>query len=195
MHSPVNPVDLSALFAQLGLNPGVPSVSTTIGSLNCTNCGVPSIVVVHTPSSGTNGGASSDGGSSSTPANASAPTFVAPAAIAAQVAAAIAAQVAAAPAVQVAAAPVAPSNAPPADNANFTAVTTYDLNTPDAPGHWYSVAIGREVGVLQDWEGVVRPLVIGVPYWCCRRFATQASALAFLEDAIVGGQAFTYHGP
>ncbi|KAJ8509229.1 hypothetical protein ONZ45_g8580 [Pleurotus djamor] len=64
---------------------------------------------------------------------------------------------------------------PPADNNNYTPVNTFEVNVPDAPGHWYSIVVGREVGVYQDWEGV-------------------ASAIAFLEEAIVAGQSFTYHG-
>ncbi|KAF4570918.1 hypothetical protein EYR36_001813 [Pleurotus pulmonarius] len=69
------------------------------------------------------------------------------------------------------------STAPAANAASANFVPPPSTPGPSTPsGRWYSVTYGRQVGVYQDWFGVVEPLVIGVPNWKCKAFSTFAAA-------------------
>ncbi|KAF9493994.1 hypothetical protein BDN71DRAFT_1432076 [Pleurotus eryngii] len=64
------------------------------------------------------------------------------------------------------------STAPAANmaNANF-------IPPPNTTGScWYSVMFGCQVGVYQDWFGIVEPLVNSVPGWKCKSFSIFAAA-------------------
>ncbi|KAG6825206.1 hypothetical protein H0H92_004408 [Tricholoma furcatifolium] len=54
------------------------------------------------------------------------------------------------------------------------------LANPDA---WYIVTVGREVGVFQGWM-TVQPLILGVSGGGCKRYPSQAAALAAFEAAV-----------
>ncbi|KAF4568577.1 hypothetical protein EYR36_010589 [Pleurotus pulmonarius] len=59
-------------------------------------------------------------------------------------------------------------------------------------GRWYSVTYGRQIGVFQDWFGVVEPLVSGVPSWKCKSFSTLAAATAHFNAHVAAGQTGIY---
>ncbi|KAL4256455.1 hypothetical protein AB1N83_012230 [Pleurotus pulmonarius] len=56
-----------------------------------------------------------------------------------------------------------------------------------APGRWYAVTVGRQIGVFQDWYGVVEDLVQGVPGWRCRAFSTYAAAQLHFNAQVLAG--------
>ncbi|KAG6884099.1 hypothetical protein C0992_006995 [Termitomyces sp. T32_za158] len=87
------------------------------------------------------------------------------------------------PTLTMASAPVAPPTTPVTAIIDIipTSATgaTSSTNSSDT---WYTITIGRNVGVFQGWLNV-GPLVNGVTGFCVKKFSTRAAAMAAFQQA------------
>ncbi|KAF4586446.1 hypothetical protein EYR38_010722 [Pleurotus pulmonarius] len=66
-------------------------------------------------------------------------------------------------------------------------------STPTPPKRWYAITVGRQIGVFHGvWESDFNHLVVGVPKWCARRFATEGQARTYYNNEFAAGRAVVH---
>ncbi|KDQ25252.1 hypothetical protein PLEOSDRAFT_1106192 [Pleurotus ostreatus PC15] len=83
--------------------------------------------------------------------------------------------------------PIPPNTPMSALAASSSTATPPATPTSSSPGRWYAVTVGRQIGVFQDWYGVVEPLVQGVPGWRCRAFGSYEAAQIHFNAQVLAG--------